>query len=111
MESRNHQNDVRAAAASKLNEDLANQVARWKRARLAAAILLAAVGIGAFFVKAVAVFSVPCLLGALIACLLYLDARDQLREVKLRNWVSATPRFSKISETQHKRALDAPTSH
>ena len=111
MESQNSPSDVRARAASLLNEALASRVARGKRLRLAIAILLAGTGIGAILIQAISVFSVPCLIGAFIAYLLYLDARDQLREVKSRNWSCATPRISTLGNLHRSSTPDAPTYH
>ena len=86
-----------ADLASELNSAFARRVMRWKRLRLGVAIILCGVGIVLAFLDSVAVFAVPLLIGAFIAYVLYLDARDQAREVKSRKWRSATPRISKLA--------------
>jgi hypothetical protein len=93
MESPNIQSSRRSDAALKLNRALENRVARWKAVRLTAAIGLAVIGMLAALFEGFAIYSIPCLIGAFIAALLYLDARDQLREVRSRTWDSATPRI------------------
>ena len=109
MESHNHQNDVRARSARKLNDALANRIIRWKRFRLSFAIALAMIGICAFFFNFY-LLSVPLFICSLILTLLYLDARDQLREVLSRNWISATPRIRRPSGESQTKMPD-PTAH
>jgi len=85
-------NEARKPAdlASDLNTALARRVTRWKRLRLGVAIVL--------------------FIGAFIAYFLYLDARDEAREVKPRKWGSATPRISKLMGVKHdKSAQDTPS--
>ncbi|MBI1903858.1 MAG: hypothetical protein HYS13_22370 [Planctomycetia bacterium] len=108
MASATNQSDEEAKIARKLNEMLAEQVARWKRGRLAWTIALAAAGIGALFFKPVILLAPPCFIGAFIMLLLYLDARDQLREVKSRRCVSATPRVSRLTSSGDTKPTDAP---
>ena len=96
--------------ASDLNTELARRVTRWKRLRLAIAIVLCGIGIVLAFFNSVAVFAAPLFIGAFIAYLLYLDARDEAREVETRKWGSATPRISKLAGVKHdKSAQDSPS--
>ncbi len=97
METSSTRNDASVKSASEMNASFASRVNRWKRVRLGIALALSSVaGVLAFF-PSMAVLSVPCLIAAFIAYLLYLDARDEVREVKARNWNSPTPRISKLS--------------
>lgn len=97
METPTKEVSKRADLASKLNSAFGRRVMRWKRLRLGVAIILCGVGTSLAFLDSVAVFAVPLLIGAFIAYVLYLDARDQAREVKSRKWGSATPRISKLA--------------
>jgi len=106
MEMPTNQVNNPADLASELNNALARRVTRWKRLRLAIAITLCAVGTALASFNSVAVFSVPLLIGAFIAYLLYLDARDEAREVKSRKWGSATPRISKLVELKEREARE-----
>ena len=104
METPTNQVSESAARASELNRALAERITRWKRFRLGAAIVLGVVGIAFASFNSVAVFAVPFLIGAFIASLLYLDARDAVRDVNSRNWGSATPRISKLAAFTRERA-------
>ena len=98
MESPANENEKALELAGKRNEALAERVTRWKRCRLGCAIGLAVAGIGAFFFSAgVSSWSVPCFLGAFIAYLLYLDSRDQVREIRARRWHAITPRMDRLT--------------
>ena len=107
MESPTSQMNRSVKAARRWNRDLAKRVRRWKRSRLAWAIGLSTAGIATFLWKSASLWSPPCFIGAFIAYLLYLDSRDQLREVEARNWTSITPRINRIS--RQKRSGDAET--
>jgi len=95
-----------ADLASELKDALARRVTRWKRLRLGLTIVLCTVGIAFAFFDSVAVFAVPLLIGAFIAYLLYLDARDEAREVKSRKWGSATPRISRLLGVRRQQAAE-----
>lgn len=97
METPTSQTSRSVEAARRWNRDFAKRVRRWKRVRLAWAIGLSAAGIATFLSKSASLWSPPCLIAAFIAFLLYVDSRDQLREVEARNWTSITPRISRIS--------------
>jgi len=98
-------------SARRLNESLAKRVRRWKRSRLAAAAVLLGAGLALAWLKTAALlFAVPCFLGAFIAFLLYLDSRDQLREVESREWVSPTPKISNLGQRRAATPSDAPAS-
>ena len=98
------------SAATQWNDALAERVARWKRLRLAAAIVLTAVGIATLFAGPASIWSVPCFIVALIAYLLYLDSRDQVREIKARRWSAITPRIGRIT-TRKREDAEAVSSH
>ena len=109
MDSRKTPSETRTEAAAKLNQSLAVRVARWKRLRLSLTVVMTVCGIALFLVRGASFFAVPCLIAAFIAYLLYLDARDELREVRSRSWVSVTPRIGKlISHSQQERASGSP---
>ena len=111
MDSQKDRVTVELESASRLNQSLAKRVRRWKRLRLGMATVLLVVGVGAVLLKTASVFAVPCFIGAFVVYLLYLEARDHLREVESRQWVSATPRISKLREARPARAPDAPSPH
>ncbi len=102
MEAPTSQGDHSAESAARWNSNLAGRVRRWKRLRLTCAILFAGVGIVTVFFKAALIWSTPCFIAAFIAYLLYLDSRDQLREVKVRKWKSITPRIARTATGSHK---------
>ncbi len=110
MESPTSPSDRSAESAAKWNRELAGRVTRWKRFRLTFAILLTGVGVGTVFFEAASIWSVPCFIAAFVAYLLYLDSRDQLREVKARQWTSITPRISRITARSPKDATAARPS-
>ncbi|NQU23157.1 MAG: hypothetical protein HQ567_17910 [Candidatus Nealsonbacteria bacterium] len=83
------------STATEWNDALAKRVTRWKRLRLAAAIVLTAVGIATLFAGPASIWSVPCFIVAFIAYLLYLDSRDQIREIRARRWSAITPRIGR----------------
>lgn len=97
--------------AAKWNRQLASRVTRWKRLRLTLAILLSVVGIATAFSGSVSTWTVPCFVAAFIAYLLYLDARDQLREVNARKWNAITPRIARVAAPEDKDATKATSSH
>lgn len=94
MDAPTSHDDRSAESAARWNSNLALRVRRWKRLRLTFAILFAAAGIVAVFFNATLAWTAPCSIAALIAYVLYLDSRDQLREVKSRKWKSITPRIA-----------------
>jgi len=93
--------------AREWNNALARRVTRWKRLRLAIAVLLTGVGIATTFSTVAWAWSVPCFLAAFIAYLLYLDSRDQVREIRSRSWATITPRISRLKERTRKAAAKA----
>jgi hypothetical protein len=95
--------------ASKWNAQLARRVSRWKRLRLSLAILLTGAGAATFLFGSASIWSVPCFITALIAYLLYLDSRDQLREIRSRNWATITPRISGASQRTHEGVKTTPS--
>ena len=96
MESPISQSEQSVESAAKWNAEFAKRVTRWKRLRLAIAIVFAGIGVAALFSVAASIWSVPCFVAASIAYLLYLDSRDQLREIRARKWATITPRISRI---------------
>lgn len=106
METKMNEVSRRANVASELNKAFARRVMRWKRLRLGVAIILCGTGIVFAFLDSVALFAVPLLIGAFIAYLLYLDARDQAREANSRVWGSATPRISKLASVNRGHAAE-----
>ena len=54
-----------------------------------------AMGVGLLFVTFLAFYSIPVFLASFIAFVLYLDARDAIREVKARKWDFPSPRISR----------------
>ena len=93
MESPLNQENRSLQLAAKWNGELAGRVRRWKRLRFSLAIVLTFVGIGTAFSGWASIWSVPSFIMAFIAYLLYLDSRDQLREIRARKWHSITPRL------------------
>ena len=91
---------LRTAAAEKLNESLAKRITRWKRTRLA--LLLASLSFAAGFLayRPWALLAPPFFIAAFCFLMLYLAARDQLREVKARRWKSQTPFISRLNEAR-----------
>lgn len=81
--------------ATWLNESFAARVGRWKRCRLAVAIIAAAAG-AATIATDFAYACVPLFLIAAGAFLLYLDAREQQAELKQRRWTSPWPQTSRL---------------
>lgn len=110
MEKSEFQNRSAAEAARHLNQALAERIGRWKRFRLAMAGGLAAMGVGLLFVNFLAFYSIPFLLAAFIAFLLYLDARDAIREVNARKWDFPSPRISRLANRGRHQAQNSPTS-
>lgn len=110
MESPNHQSNKAMESAARWNVALARRVTRWKRLRLALAIVFAGIAIAALFLGSASIWSVPCFIAAFIAYLLYLDSRDQLREIRARNWATITPRISGIAERNRERAAEKASS-
>jgi hypothetical protein len=106
METPTNQISKPADMAAQLNSALVRRVARWKRLRLGVAIALGGAGIVLAFFDAVAIFAAPLFIGASIACLLYLDARDEAREIKSRKWGSPTPRISKLAGIRSQQAAE-----
>ena len=98
-----------AEVALSLNRELAARVKRWKHVRLTVTLVLGAMGVALFFVNSGAAFSVPVLLAAFLALLLYLDARDQLREVNARRWQFPTPRISRLKAPKDQPAQKPAT--
>lgn len=94
-----------AESAAKWNHELARRVTRWKRLRLTLATVLTAIGTATAFSGSASIWSVPSFLAAFVAYLLYLDSRDQLREVKARRWNTLTPRTARITAPKRQ---DAP---
>jgi hypothetical protein len=96
--------------ATEWNRQLARRVVRWKRLRVTIATLLAVAGVTTAFFDSTSVWSGPCLIASFLAYLLYLDARDQLREVKARRWNRLTPRIAGVTGARGKDAAQAPSS-
>lgn len=92
----------RAKATIQLNATIATQVGRWKRTWgwLTAATVV--VGIIAMGIPGFAMFTPPCILAAIIFFLLYLTARDQLREIRSRRSASPTAFISRIEEARRR---------
>jgi threonine/homoserine/homoserine lactone efflux protein len=88
-------NKAELEAATQFNTALVQQVTRWKRVRGSVAGTLLVIGLALVYVKSF--YAPPFILAAGVAFLLYLAARDQLREVKARRWKSPTPRVSKFT--------------
>jgi len=103
METATDQNR-RIEAAARLNFALARRVDRWKRVRLGIASLLFAAGVVTSFLGTNAIFAAPFFVGAFISILLYLDARDQAKEVRKRNWNSPTPQIGRLSAARRQEA-------
>jgi hypothetical protein len=101
MESPDSQSENSIETAKKWNAELAKRVARWKRVRLASAIVFTVLGAGILYLNWTPIWSVPCFVIALIAYLLYVDSRDQLREIKGRKWATITPRISRLGQRKH----------
>ena len=94
-----------ARSAADWNRELARRVTRWKRLRLAVAVILMLSGVVAIVLQAVSwLWAVPCFLAAFLAYLLYLDARDHAREVKTRRWRTVTPRVPSPDSTRQSAA-------
>ena len=110
MEKSEFQNRSPAEAARHLNQALAERIGRWKRFRLAMAVGLAAMGVGLLFVNSLAFYSIPFPLAAFIAFLLYLDARDAIREINARKWDFPSPRISRLANQGRHQAQNSPTS-
>jgi len=103
------QNRSPAEAARNLNQALADRISRWKRLRLAMAVVLAAMGVGLLFLNPLALYSVPVLLAAFIAFVLFLDARDEIREVNARKWEFPSPRISRLANRERHPAQNSAT--
>ena len=97
MESPTIHNSQATEGAIRWNRDFAGRVTRWKRLRLVFAVGLCGAGILAFLAESASLWSAPCLIAAFISFLLYLDSRDQLREIKARNSTVITPRIRSMS--------------
>ena len=108
----NSQNDEKLALeiATRWNRSLAKRVARWKRTRLAAAVVLSAIGVVLLLIPNWAVLAAPCFVAAIIAYVLYLDARDQLRVVRARRWGTITPRLGPSADKPPRQKSDAPVA-
>lgn len=91
---------LRIEAAAKLNASLARRVIRWKRTRLVLFVISLVVAVGCFFLQSLMILSPPFFLAAFCFLMLYLAARDQLREVESRRWTSQTPWISKLNEAR-----------
>jgi len=106
MESPTSESQSRKAleTAEKWNRQLAMRVARWKRLRLAVAVVFTAMGIALAFSGGTFIWAPPCFIAALIAYLLYLDSRDQLREIRSRTWATITPRIGRLKERTRQAA-------
>ena len=100
MENPVSQGPQSAEAARRWNRALANRVTRWKRLRLAFAIGLSGAGVLASLSDSASLFMAPCFIAAFIALLLYLDSRDQLRNIKARNWIALTPRIRTLGRAK-----------
>jgi len=72
------------------------------------AVGLAAMGVGLLLVNFLAFYSVPVLLAAFIAFVLYLDARDAIREVSARKWDFPSPRISRLANRGRHPAQNSP---
>lgn len=99
------QSDESLKAVTHWNDELAHRVTRWKRLRLTIAVLLAAVGVVSAFAGSAFLWTTPCLIAASVAYLLYLDSRDQLREVKSRKWKASTPRTTHLEKPKNEDAV------
>ena len=106
-----NQEDQSIESAAKWNRELAGRVTRWKRVRLSLAILLGLVGLVAALSGSASIWSVPCFVLATIAYLLYLDSRDQVREIRARRWTSITPRIRRIVSRPHKETGQTAPPH
>ena len=111
MESSMSQNDRSIESAAKWNRELAARVARWKRLRFSLTILFTIGGIATVFSGFAAIWSVPCFIAAFVAYLLYLDSRDQLREIRARKWNSITPRIHRVNRRDREGAPQTTSSH
>ena len=110
MEGPINQNDRSIEVATKWNRQLADRVARWKRLRFSLAVLFTSGGIAAVFSGSASIWSVPCFIVAFMAYLLYLDARDQLREIRARKWKSITPRIRPVGPQDHEGTAETTPS-
>jgi hypothetical protein len=99
---------LRTEAASRLNASLADQIIRWKRTRLVLLLILLALAIACCFFPSWTLFTPPLFLGAMCFLFLYLEARDQLREVKARRWKSQTPFISRLDEARRQKQPEVP---
>jgi hypothetical protein len=110
METPSIQDKSRSEAARNLNRALADRMNRWKWLRLSMAVVLAATGVGLLYVKFLAFYSIPVLLAAFIAFVLFLDARDAIREVNARKWNFPSPRMSRLASRDRHHVVNSPTS-
>lgn len=110
MESPPNQEDRSLQLATKWNNQLAGRVRRWKRIRFSLAIVFTFVGIGTAFSGWASIWSVPSFIMAFIAYLLYMDSRDQLREIRARRWHSITPRIRRMDPQDRGRTTQTAPS-
>lgn len=110
METPSVQDKSPSVAARNLNQALADRMKRWKWLRFSMAVMLAATGVGLLFVKFLAFYSIPVFLAAFIAFVLFLDARDAIREVNARKWNFPSPRISRLANRDRHHALNSRTS-
>jgi hypothetical protein len=77
--------------ARERNERLAARVGRWSRTRLALTILCAAIGCAIVVALRSVAIAFPLFALSVLFLVLYLDAHDQVREIRRRNWRTLNP--------------------
>jgi len=102
--------DAERRRARERNERLAERFRGWSRTRLGLTILCAGLGCAIAAVSRSVSIAFPLFALAVLFLVLYLDAHDQVREIRRRNWSTLRPFRPRAARSDEPTPRDSNTA-